>query len=83
LAGGDRAAAAHVVNAARGYVRLLRAHIQKEDQILFPMADQVIPPSQHSKVEQEFDRVEREESGAGAHARYHALAETLERAARG
>ncbi len=79
---GDRVAGAQVVNAARGYVRLLRAHIQKEDQILFPMADQLIPPSQHARVEQEFDRVEREESGADAHRKYHALAEELERMAR-
>lgn len=76
-------ASARVVNAARGYVRLLRAHIQKEDHILFPMAEQVIAPAQHAKVEQEFERVEREESGADAHARYHAMAERLERVARG
>jgi len=82
MASGDRAAVAQVVNAAREYVRLLRAHIQKEDQILFPMADQAIPASQHARVEQEFDRVEREESGADAHTKYHALAERLERVVR-
>jgi hemerythrin-like domain-containing protein len=80
---GDRAAAAQVLNAARGYVRLLRQHIQKEDRILFPMADQIIPTAQHARVEEEFDRVEREESGADAHTKYHALAEQLERVARG
>jgi hemerythrin-like domain-containing protein len=79
---GDRAGVTQVVNAARGYAHLLRAHIQKEDRILFPMADRLISPSQHARVEQEFDRVEREQSGADAHSRYRALAEKLEQVAR-
>ena len=82
MASGNPAASPQVVDAARGYARLLRAHIQKEDRILFPMAEQVIPPSQHAQVEEDFERVEREESGPDAHERYHALAERLEREAR-
>lgn len=78
MASGDRAASAQVVDAARGYARLLRAHIQKEDRILFPVAEQVIPPSQHAQVEQDFERVEREESGPDAHDRYRTLAQRLE-----
>jgi hemerythrin-like domain-containing protein len=40
---GDSSAAGRVIENARGYVSLLRQHIIKEDNILFPMADQVIP----------------------------------------
>ena len=42
LAAGNGAPAADVVNDARGYAALLRQHMQKENGILFPLADQVI-----------------------------------------
>ena len=42
---GDGNAQARLANAGRGYVDLIRAHIGKEDNILFDMADQMIDPS--------------------------------------
>jgi hemerythrin-like domain-containing protein len=81
MAAGSAAASARVVSAAREYVRLLRAHIQKEDRVLFPMADQLIPASDHPRIEREFERVEREEAGPDAHEKHHALADRLEREA--
>lgn len=81
LAGGDASAAAAVVANARGYAALLRQHIQKEDGILFPMADQVIPAGQHAAVAAGFEHVEHVETGAGVHEKYLALAEALEREA--
>jgi hemerythrin-like domain-containing protein len=39
---GDGEATRALVSAARGYVDLIRAHIMKEDNILFNMADQLI-----------------------------------------
>lgn len=39
---GDAEARATLLNAAMGYVNLIRAHIQKEDHILFQMADQAV-----------------------------------------
>jgi hemerythrin-like domain-containing protein len=38
---GDSTARQTVVREAQGYVALLRGHIQKENTILFPMADQI------------------------------------------
>ncbi|TAK37033.1 MAG: hemerythrin domain-containing protein [Chloroflexota bacterium] len=32
--------------------RLLREHIEKEDAVLFPMADQIVPPAEMAKVDQ-------------------------------
>ena len=78
---GDPAARAEVLRNARGYTALLRAHIQKEDQILFPMADQVIPRHAHAEVLDGFEHVEHDETGEGVHERYLALAEALEREA--
>jgi hemerythrin-like domain-containing protein len=82
LAAGDETARAEVVNNARGYAALLRQHIQKENGILFPMADQVIPFAQQDQVADDFERVEHEETGEGVHEKYLALAEALEREAR-
>ena len=39
---GDERAHATLVNAARGYIELIRGHILKEDNVLFEMADQVV-----------------------------------------
>jgi hemerythrin-like domain-containing protein len=66
-----------VVSNALGYVTLLRQHISKEDHILFPMADRVIPVDEHSLVLDGFDKVEHEETGEGVHEKYLALAERL------
>jgi hemerythrin-like domain-containing protein len=82
LAAGDETARAEVVNNARGYAALLRQHIQKENGILFPMADQVIPFAQQDQVADDFEWVEHEETGEGVHEKYVALAEALEREAR-
>jgi hemerythrin-like domain-containing protein len=76
---GDNFAQGAVVHNALGYVALLRQHIYKEDNILFPMADQVIPPAQQEKVAADFKRVGLEETEAGIHEKYLALAEVLEK----
>jgi hemerythrin-like domain-containing protein len=43
--GGDEGARARLVNAGHGYIDLIRAHIGKEDNVLFNMADQMIEAS--------------------------------------
>ena len=43
LAQGDQNARQEGVHFARSYATLLRQHILKEDRILFPMANQIIP----------------------------------------
>ncbi len=82
LLGGDATAASRVIANARGYVALLRQHIQKEDSILFPMADRLIPPDQHQAVWGGFEHVEHHETGEGIHEKYLALAEALEKESR-
>ncbi len=81
LQDGDRSAAPEVVSNARGYASLLRQHILKEDHVLFPMAEQVIPAAEHEAVFEGFERVEHEETGEGVHEKYLALAEALEKEA--
>ena len=79
LAAGDPGARDAVVRAALGYVSLLRSHIQKENQILFPMAGNFIPESEHAAVVAAFEEVERKDTGPGVHGKYEALAQALRR----
>lgn len=67
-----------LLGAVRGYVDLLRQHIQKEDNILFHMADQVLTAQDQKDLAEAFDRVEREEMGVGEHERYHAMIDEME-----
>ena len=77
---GDQTAISQVTQNALGYAALLRQHIMKEDRILFPMADQVIPAEQHPRITEAFDHIEHEETGAGIHEKYLGLADELEKA---
>lgn len=62
---------------ALAYIPLLRAHIQKEDNILYPMALQSIPPAELDALGESFEEFERKEMGEGTHEKFHALAEAL------
>jgi hemerythrin-like domain-containing protein len=77
--GGDQTAKAAVIENARGYASLLHQHIFKEDRILFPTADRVIPLELQEAILEGFEHVEHEETGEGIHEKYLGLAEALEK----
>lgn len=60
---GDKESAGVIVENARGYIYLLRAHIEKEDRILYPMARNALGDSGIETMRADFDRVEKERSG--------------------
>lgn len=74
----DQSAVVDLTAHAQGYVELLRAHIQKEDRILFPLADRVLGEAEQEALAKTFDRVEAEEMGEGVHERYHHLVHELQ-----
>jgi hemerythrin-like domain-containing protein len=76
---GDLSARPILIQDALGYVTLLRQHIHKENNILFPMADRLIPPDRQEKVAADFERIEKEEIGESLNEKYLALAEVLEK----
>jgi len=76
---GDEAAAVTIARNARGYVALLRGHIDKEERVLFPMADQVLSADDQRTLAEGFERIETEVMGAGVHERYHQMLDELER----
>lgn len=74
----DEAAKESLLASARGYLRLLREHIQKEDQILFRIADDVVPAEEQKQLLRAFEEHEVGEMGTGVHEKYLAIAQLLE-----
>jgi hemerythrin-like domain-containing protein len=74
---GDDAASEQFIADAQEYVHLLDAHIMKENNVLFMMADERLSDRQQQELLEGFDRVEREEIGAGVHEKYHDLLHRL------
>jgi len=81
LAGGQASARDDLTRNALEYVALLRQHIRRENNLVFKMAEQLIPPARQKELTEEFERIEREETGAGIHEKYHRLAEAMEKEA--
>ncbi len=63
--------------AASAFATMLRAHIHKEDAILYPMAEQHLPPEAMAAVADACERYEQDEARAGKHEQLHALADEL------
>ena len=70
----DRQRLARVAN---GHAELLRAHIHKQDAVLYPMAEQHLSPERLARVAADCDRYEAETTGSGEHDRLHRLAGEL------
>ncbi len=68
-----------LIQNANAYINLLRQHIVKEDKVLFPKAERVIPPSEHDLLLNSFDKYDHDTSGESMHDRYYSLAERLEK----
>ena len=64
-------------DASRRYAALLRQHIDKENQILFLLADRLLSAAEQDELVEAFERVEAEKIGAGTHERLHALMQKL------
>lgn len=64
---------------AKTYLQLLREHIEKEDEVLFRIADEVIPPDEQKALLRAFAEHEAKEVGHGVHEKYLKLVEELER----
>ena len=79
---GEAAGRNEIIANAKRYVALLRDHIAKEDEMLFPMAAELIPPSREEELLERFERLEADDVGPGAHARLVALAVKLAREAK-
>lgn len=73
----DQPAYNRTADAMLQYVNLLTNHIQKEDNVLFPMADKLLSSDRQEEIFQEFERIEEEVVGHGVHEQYHELLKQL------
>lgn len=74
---GDPQTVAALAANLEAYSALLRAHIDKENNVLFPMADRLLSPEDQQALLQAFAKHEAEEIGPGVHEKYHQLAHEL------
>lgn len=74
---GNDGAAADLVRNVFDFVNLLREHIVKEDNMLFPMANQVIPVADMQQVSDQFVQITADDEQSGRLAKYQALAARL------
>ncbi len=70
---GEEGAGERWLRAASGYIQLLRTHIMKENNILFPIADRLLSPAEQQTLSDAFERIENEKLGPGTHELLHAL----------
>lgn len=66
-----------IADVARGFSALLHAHIHKEDAVLYPMAEQHLPPDALAEVGAACDRADEARIASGALDRLQALADEL------
>ncbi|MBI4744605.1 MAG: hemerythrin domain-containing protein [Actinobacteria bacterium] len=76
---GDYSASSEIVKNVRGYIELLTQHINKEDNILYPMADMRFSEEKDEELLKEFEIVEQERIGLGRHKELHKFLEDLEK----
>ena len=65
---------------ARGYLELLREHVEKEDEILYPLAERVIPGGMRGAIVEGYRKAE-EKGAPGLEAHYRGVVEGYEKQA--
>jgi hemerythrin-like domain-containing protein len=75
---GDAKAADAIVRNADEYAAMLRSHIEKENKVLFRMAEMHLSPEEEKELAERFEVMETEEIGEGTHEKLHAVMERLE-----
>lgn len=68
------------INAAYGYIGILRGHMEAEQYELYPLGDEIIPKDKQERLLQLFERFDREVLGSGAYEKLYDLFRQLEEA---
>lgn len=75
---GEREQGAAFAENGRNYLWLLSQHIEKENNILYPMAVQVLPQAKQDELLDGFEQFEQEQIGAERHEAFHQLIHELQ-----
>jgi hemerythrin-like domain-containing protein len=78
-AGGNKDAAGEISKAVGEYVTLLTQHIEKENNVLFPMADGRVNEAEDVRIVDSFEELERDRIGPGKHDEFHEMLGRLKR----
>ncbi len=70
---GDPEANKDVAESMRNYIGLLGLHIDKEDQILYPLADDRLSPEAQRRLSEGFERIEQDVIGSGRHEEFQSM----------
>ena len=73
----DRQASIEIMYNAKKYIALLIKHIDKEESVLFTMADKILSQKRQNELEEGFEKLEVERIGIGKHEEFHKLLEQL------
>jgi len=76
---GDKSAADEITDNAERYMELMLSHIDKENNILYPMGDQRFSKEKDEELFEGFEKIEEERIGAGKHEEFHKLLHNLKK----
>jgi hemerythrin-like domain-containing protein len=79
LQAGDAHKRDALIQSTTDMIKHLRQHIYKEDNVLFPLAEKIIPSEQQQQIMEGFKYFERDATGEDMHEKYYGLAERLEK----
>ena len=74
---GDTCSSELIAANLTNYVNLLQNHIQKEENILFPMANKTLSEQRQKEIFEQFEKIEEDVVGHGVHEQYHELLNQL------
>ena len=75
---GELSYSSQFVENAKKYTELLTQHIDKEDNVLYPMADMQFSAEKQRELIEKFEELEQERMGIGKHEELHELLHHLE-----
>jgi hemerythrin-like domain-containing protein len=75
---GDTGAAQKLKESSDAYIALLNIHIDKENNVLFPMAIQHLSKNKLAELKKGFDKIETDKIGTGKHEEFHRMLDILE-----
>jgi hemerythrin-like domain-containing protein len=75
---GEEKADEGIVLYVTDYAATLRSHIEKENKVLFKMAEMHLSPEEEQELAERFELMEVDKIGAGTHEKLHALLDHLE-----
>jgi hemerythrin-like domain-containing protein len=74
---GNKSISQDIIRNARDYISLLTNHIEKENNVLFVMADSRLSETIQDELFEGFEKIEEDRIGIGKHEEFHGLLEKL------